>query len=166
MRGLYTTHPSRTWHPDTRKASPGAKDEGFVQHQHAPLQNSSVSKVRGLFQSRLHAGTWCASTPLAPSRCHSACAASPTPHPDPQPNVQHGRRQAGRPRPPYKHHAREALPMHALFFRPHSHIQPCTMWHPTPFSQLRRFQQPSLQRARNSPRLSTRATLVSSPSPP
>ena len=37
--------------------------------------------------------------------------------------------------------------MHALVFRAHSHIQPCTMRHPTPFSQLRRFQQPFFQRA-------------------
>jgi len=52
--------------------------------------------------------------------------------------------------------------MHALVFRAHSHIQPCTMRHPTPFSQLRRFQQPFFQRARSLPPLQMPAPSLAS----
>ena len=122
--------------------------------------------MRGLLQSQ-HAGT-CSQpphagpvSPLAPSLC-PRCIPHP---PAPRPTVKRAARQArqaGCPRPPYKHHAREALPMHALVFRAHSHIQPCTMRHPTPFSQLRRFQQPFFQRARSLPPLQMPAPSLAS----
>jgi hypothetical protein len=51
----FVSYTPRTWHPDTRSPSPRAKDEGFVQHRHAP-PDSSEYKVRGLLQSQ-HAGT-------------------------------------------------------------------------------------------------------------
>lgn len=101
--------------------------------------------------------------PGFPPRAVTLPALHPPP-PAPGPTVKRAARQArqaGCPRPPYKHHAREALPMHALVFRAHSHIQPCTMRHPTPFSQLRRFQQP-FQRARSLPPLQMPAPSLAS----
>jgi hypothetical protein len=102
--------------------------------------------------------------PGFPPRAVTLPALHPPP-PAPGPTVKRAARQArqaGCPRPPYKHHAREALPMHALVFRAHSHIQPCTMRHPTPFSQLRRFQQPFFQRARSLPPLQMPAPSLAS----
>ena len=161
----FVSYTPRTWHPDTRSPSPRAKDEGFVQHRHAP-PDSSEYKVRGLLQSQ-HAGT-CSQPPPRwpgfPPRAVTLPALHPPP-PAPGPTVKRAARQArqaGCPRPPYKHHAREALPMHALVFRAHSHIQPCTMRHPTPFSQLRRFQQPFFQRARSLPPLQMPAPSLAS----
>ena len=97
--------------------------------------------------------------PGFPPRAVTLPALHPPP-PAPGPTVKRAARQArqaGCPRPPYKHHAREALPMHALVFRAHSHIQPCTMRHPTPFSQLRCF-----QRARSLPPLQMPAPSLAS----
>ena len=124
------------------------KSEGFA----------SVTARWHLCSQPPHAGPV---SPLAPSLCPRCIPPPPAPGPTVKRAARQAR-QAGCPRPPYKHHAREALPMHALVFRAHSHIQPCTMRHPTPFSQLRRFQQPFFQRARSLPPLQMPAPSLAS----
>jgi hypothetical protein len=160
----FVSYTPRTWHPDTR-SPPVEKMRGLYSTGICPSKLQSMkSEGFASVTARWHLQPTPPRWPGFPPRAVTLPALHPPP-PAPGPTVKRAARQArqaGCPRPPYKHHAREALPMHALVFRAHSHIQPCTMRHPTPFSQLRRFQQPFFQRARSLPPLQMPAPSLAS----